>query len=202
MMKKSYLMKIYNLIQYLGAFFFLSIIFTLIIKLLRKNLINLGESLPLPSQLFHLIEQILRILYTTNFLIPSLIFVLILQEVFLRLFKDSLINLGKSIIGTFRFRKFLKQYQKAPMNDSDDYMLPKNEVILKFNKAVRKSVIDLTNRQLKLLIKIPKEAQSQKILKEHEEQIKEHISSLYPEYLISTFERNKFHLWLIGTKSK
>ena len=135
-------------------------------------------------------------------MIPSLIFVLILQEVFLRLFNDSLINLGKSIIGTFRFRKFLKHHQKSPKNDSDNYILPKNEVILKFNKAIKKSVIDLTNKQLKLLIKIPKEAQSQKILKEHEEQIKEHISSLYPDYIISTFERNKFNLWLIGTKSK
>lgn len=202
MMKKSYLMKIHNLIQFLGAFFFLSIIFTLIIEFLRKNLINLGERFPLPSQLFHLIEQILKILYITNFLIPSLIFVLILQEVFLRLFNDSLINLGKSIIGTFRFRKFLEHHRKYPTNDSDNYIFPKNEVILKFNKAVRKSVIDLTNKQLKLLIKIPKEAQSQKILKEHEEQIKEHISSLYPEYIISTFERNKFNLWLIGTKSK
>ncbi|SEN16114.1 hypothetical protein SAMN04487786_3300 [Paenisporosarcina quisquiliarum] len=202
MMKKSYLMKIYNLIQFLGAFFFLSIIFRLIIEFILINLINLGERFPLPIQLFQLIEQILKILYITNYLIPSLIFVLILQEVFLRLFNDSLINLGKSIIGTFRFRKFLKHHQKSPKNDSDNYILPKNEVILKFNKAIKKSVIDLTNKQLKLLIKIPKEAQSQKILKEHEEQIKEHISSLYPDYIISTFERNKFNLWLIGTKSK
>ena len=33
-------------------------------------------------------------------------------------------------------------------------------------------------------------------------QIKEEISNLYPEYLISTFERKKHQLWLIGTKRK
>lgn len=202
MIRKSYWMNIYNWIYFLGVFFLASIIFTSITKLLQKNLINLDESFSLPNQLFQLIEQILRILFIANFLIPVFLLVLLLQEVFLRLINDSLINLGKSIIGTHRFRKFLKQYQKTSMNDSDNYKLHRNEVILKFNKAVRKSVIDLTNKQLKLLIRIPKEAQSQKILKEHEEQIKEHISNFYPEYLISTFERNKFNLWLIGTKRK
>jgi len=131
-----------------------------------------------------------------------LLLALLLVEIIKRLKNDSLLNLGKSYLGTLRFRRFLKQSQQLPKTNSqlDEQFQSENKTVTRFNLAVRKSVLDLTQDQLTLFVKVPKEAQAQKILKEHEEQIKEHVASFYSDYIISTFERKKLTLWLIGTK--
>lgn len=167
--------------------------------------LSLKNSLDMQNSLFQPLVDVQRTLVPTlqrlvllNLLLLSF---LLLPEIGYRLMKDSLRNLGKSIIGTLHVRRFLKQTQEIsilPLSEAGHKM--KNESLSHFNQAIRKSVLDVSKEELTLFIKIPKEAQAQKILKEHEEQIKEHISSLYPEYLISTFERHKFQLWLLGTK--
>lgn len=202
MMKKTYFMRIYNLIQFLALLLSLSVVFSILLKILYGMWLKIDKSIPFVSQILHGIELSSRKVEIVNILLPTLLVVLILQEIIKRIFNDSLFNLGKSFVGTFQFRRFLKQHQKNPMSDTDRQTQSENLSISRFNRSVNKSVLDLTHKELKLFIKVPKEAQLQKILKEHEEQIKEHISSLYPEYIISTFERNKFSLWLIGTKRK
>lgn len=164
--------------------------------------LKIDKNIPFVSQILYGIELASRTVEIVNILLPTLLVVLIFQEIIKRIFNDSLINLGKSFVGTLQFRRFLKQHQKIPMSDTDRQSQSENLSISRFNRSVNKCVLDLTYKELNLFIKVPREAQSQKILKEYEEQIKEHISSLYPEYIISTFERNKLSLWLIGTKRK
>lgn len=77
-----------------------------------------------------------------------------------------------------------------------------NPINDKFNRAVRKSCVDLRNDKILVFIKIPHTQQTQKILKELEAQIKEEISSQNPEYIFSNFERVHNQLWLQGTKRK
>ncbi|MFF2178007.1 hypothetical protein ACFVT8_16335 [Lysinibacillus sp. NPDC058147] len=201
-MKKTYFMRIYNLIQFLALLLSLSIVFSILLKILYGMWLKIDKSIPFVSQILHGIGLASRTVEMVNILLPALIVVLIFQEIIKRIFNDSLINLGKSFVGTLQFRRFLKQHQKIPMSDTDRQSQSENLSISRFNRSVNKCVLDLTYKELNLFIKVPREAQSQKILKEYEEQIKEHISSMYPEYIISTFERNKLSLWLIGTKRK
>ncbi|AYJ44394.1 MULTISPECIES: hypothetical protein [Enterococcus] len=202
MIKKSYFIKTYNLIQILGTVFISSITFLLLIKAMQGYVKNDSNSLPLFQLLPILFEKIVALLHLMSIAILLLLLMLLLPEVINRLKNDSLLNLGKSYLGTLRFRRFLKQSQQLPKtnNQLDEQFQTENKSVTRFNLAVRKSVLDLTQDQLTLFIKVPKEAQAQKILKEHEEQIKEHVASFYSDYIISTFERKKFTLWLIGTK--
>ena len=202
MMKKTYFMRTYNLIQFLALLFSLSVVFSILLKILYGMWLKIDKSIPFVSQILYGIRFAARTVEIMNILLPTLLVVLILQEIIKRIFNDSLLNLWKSFVGTLQFRRFLKQHQKVPMSDIDGQTQSESLSISRFNRSVKKCVLDLTYKELKLFIKVPKEAQSQKILKKYEEQIKEHISSLYPEYIISTFERNKFSLWLIGTKRK
>lgn len=202
MMKKTYFMRIYNLIQFLALLLCLSVVFSILLKTLCGMWLKIDKSIQFVSQILYGIGLATRTVEIVSILLLTLLVALILQEIINRIFNDSLLNLGKSFVGTLQFRRFLKQHQKIPMSDTDGKTQSENLSIYRFNGSVNKCVLDLTHKELKLFIKVPKEAQSQKILKKYEEQIKEHISSLYPEYIISTFERNKFSLWLIGTKRK
>lgn len=121
--------------------------------------------------------------------IMSLTLLLATVEIIKRLRADNLSNLMKAVKGTIKFRRFLKQAQKT---ESD-------VVIRNFNCAVKKSNLDVTSNKLTLFVKLPYQAQAQKIMKEQEDLIKEHIANLYPTYIVSTFERDLKGLWLIGT---
>lgn len=195
-------MRIYNLVQFLILLFLLTAILSFLLKFLELTWQKLDKNIPFFTQIVSGIDTSIKMLDLVNIIIPTLLVILILQEIVKRLTRDSLFNLGKSIVGTVQFRRFLKQHQKFIKNDMDRETQFENLTISKFNHAVNKCVLDLSHKELKLFVKVPKQAQSQKILKEHEEQIKEHISSLYPKYIVSTFERNKFSLCLIGTKRK
>ena len=184
MMKKTYFMRTYNLIQFLALLFSLSVVFSILLKILYGMWLKIDKSIPFVSQILYGIRFAARTVEIMNILLPTLLVVLILQEIIKRIFNDSLLNLWKSFVGTLQFRRFLKQHQKVPMSDIDGQTQSESLSISRFNRSVKKCVLDLTYKELKLFIKVPKEAQSQKILKKYEEQIKEHISSLYPEYII------------------
>lgn len=135
-------------------------------------------------------------------IVVLVVLVLSIPELLKRLMKDKIINLLRSIHGTFVFRRFLKQYQPPASVGEEMISITENHAISKFNYSVHSAVLDFSGNSIKLYIKVPHSAQAQKILKEYEVQIKEEISNLYPEYLISTFERKKHQFWLIGTKRK
>ncbi|MDH6363483.1 hypothetical protein M2139_000458 [Enterococcus sp. PF1-24] len=199
MIKKSYFIQCYSVLHSLGAFFLMGIALSGAGNLLcLYSLKTTAEA----SFSFVLLEILLDPLQLLLVIVTTLLSIFLLPEVIHRIKQDSLSNLGKSIIGTLRFRRFLTQATpQLPKNQSyDDQTKLEDQVLRQFNRSVKKSVLDIRNEHLQLFINIPKEAQSQKILRAHEEQIKEHLASLYPTYLISTFERQKFQLWLRGTK--
>ena len=115
--------------------------------------------------------------------------------------KDALSNYLKSIIETFSLRRFALQSEHI------DKTLPEpqskitvNPIYHDFNRAVKKSVVDITENQVLVFFKIPHSQQAQKILKEMEELLREEISSRNPDYIFSTPERIKNQLWFTGTK--
>lgn len=132
----------------------------------------------------------------------SLLLTLLLSEAFLRLRNDQLRNSLKSFWATFRLRHFLIQHDKYNQVNKEEMVNRKDPVLHSFNRAARKAVLDLREDQLLLCLKLPKELQAQALFKAQEEAIREHISNLYPHYILSPFERQKFNLWLKGTKEK
>lgn len=195
-------MKTYNFIQFLGSILLLTLIFLKLFKKIRVYTKSDSSTLPLVQFQSILFRKLVFSIQWISIVTSILLLILLLVEIIKRLKNDSLLNLGKSYLDTLRFRHFFKQSQQFPKtnNQLDEKLQTESKSITQFNLAVRKSVLDLTQDQLTLFIKVPKEAQAQKILKEHEEQIKEHVASFYSDYIISTFERKKFTLWLIGTK--
>lgn len=123
--------------------------------------------------------------------------VLLVKEIIARVRCNSLRNLPKSISGTLKIRRFLTHREVIPKDEEHPQI---NRTVLKYNKAVNHAVIDIWDSQLILYLKLPKEYQAQKMLKDREEEIKEEIASTYPQYLISTFEREEHSLWLKGTR--
>lgn len=199
-MKKSYFMKVYNMVQFLVLLLFLTTAFSAMLEILTVTCQNIDKTFPYINQIINGIQRTSQTVSLINTVLPIVLIILALPEVIKRIPNDSLLNLGKSIVGTYQFRRFLKQHQNNSKDDLNTETQSINMTISSFNKSVNKCVLNVSNDKLELLIKVPKEAQSQIILKQNEEQIKEHIASLYPEYIISTFERNKYNLWLIGTK--
>ncbi|MQQ79944.1 hypothetical protein GFV15_02975 [Lactococcus lactis] len=182
-MRKTYLMSLFNWVQKLMILTGFTILIFIFVKLLAFEC----EQFKLKLDLSHVEKTLEEIIFGILFLIVLLETI----EIIKRIYRDSLSNLMKSVRGTIRFRRFLKQVQKT----EDD------SVTSNFNRAVRKSSLDVTGKKLILFVKTPHQAQAQKIMKEQEPLIKEHIANFYPNYIISTFERNSKGLWLIGTQN-
>lgn len=196
-MKKSYWMRSFNGVEYLLFLLILGTAIELLLKFIQK----IGVT-RFPEHLKQLIN--IAMLDVAQFMkvVALALLILLLPELVKRLMKDKIINLLHSIHGTLVFRRFLKQYQPSASTGEGRISVTENHTLSKFNRSVHYAALDFSGNSLTLYIKVPKSAQAQKILKEHEVQIKEEISNLYPEYLISTFERKKHQLWLIGTKRK
>lgn len=188
--QETYFIRTYNFIQILGEIFSLILGLTLLLSLVQVKV----QVYPLTAKIY----QGLRISSISLFI---LLLCLISGECIHRLRSDRLRNLFKSCWGTFRLRHFLIQHEKF-MPQTENQVSSKNIPLMRFNRAVRKAVLDVREDQLLLRLHIPKEVQAQKLLKGHEEEIKEHLSNLYPDYILSPFERQKFKLWLSGTRRK
>lgn len=185
--------------------------FILIYNLLKTAALLLLISLSIAFLLFFQIQQgkiisgvnpLFTYLIAWCLFLISLLLTLLLSEAFLRLRNDQLRNSLKSFWATFRLRHFLIQHDKYNQVNKEGMVNRKDPVLHSFNRATRKAVLDLKENQLLLCLKLPKELQAQALFKAQEEAIREHISNLYPHYILSPFERQKFNLWLKGTKEK
>lgn len=195
-------MRIFNPVQLLIFLLVLTNIIFFLLKLLAILWYKIDTGFSFISLVLKSINQSIHFLRLSSHMIIALIIIILLREMIYRISKDSILNIGRSAISTFQFRRFLKQYQKNIRNDIGRARQSENRTITIFNHSVEKSIIDISLYEIKLFIKIPKEVQAQKILKEQEAQIKEHIASMYPDYIISTFVRQKYNLWLVGTKRR
>lgn len=199
-MRKTYFIKTFNLNWNLSIFsilgFFLSIVFRVVVSKTE----SLSKFAPLSKISFYF-ENIYRLVLMSTFLMILLLLFSVTIENISRLKKDSLTNYFLSIIKTFRLRRFTYQSERTDkvMNDSQS-KTTMNPIYHDFNKAVRKSVVDISNNQVLVFIKVPRSQQAQKILKDMEPFLKEEISSQNPDYYFSNPERIKNELWFTGNK--
>ncbi|WP_437363476.1 hypothetical protein, partial [Listeria monocytogenes] len=105
-MKKTYFIKIYNLVQFLILFVLLTIMMSFLLKFLELSWQKLDKSIPFFTQVISGIDTSIKMLNLVSIFIPTLLVILVLQEIVKRLTRDSLFNLGKSIVGTLQFRRF------------------------------------------------------------------------------------------------
>lgn len=140
-------------------------------------------------------------------LIALIILLLILgtsigTEWIIRIKDKSWLEWFKSIRQTAGIRSYLKQeqiIQQAVDNDEQQEQIidPINE---KFNLAVRKSVVDIKNKKVSLIIPLPKGQQSQKLLMDMKKQIREEIASRNKNYYFSEPERVGNDLCISGDR--
>ncbi|MFT8927805.1 MAG: hypothetical protein ABF969_00575 [Sporolactobacillus sp.] len=120
--------------------------------------------------------------------------ILVVPELVTRIIQDSLTNWFYSIWVSFRLRKFL-------IRQADH----EGEGIIKLqqhNKAIRKSIIDVRKNKITYIAKLPNDVQAQKLILDTKEILREEISSRFPDYTFSNFERYKHWLRIEGTKMR
>ncbi|HEP1464504.1 TPA: hypothetical protein VM086_000399 [Streptococcus pyogenes] len=199
-MKRNYYQQIFNICTLLLILIFLCSVSSIIFSISMDTLQSITYLV--------FLYQFVSILYITNLLIAFvslfLFLALIYCEVFLRLKEDSLTNLWKSVYQTFSMRIFLRQseYSETITAIEQTKVTHYNPINKYFNQAVRKTIVDIRENKVTLLIRIPKTQQATKILKDMEMLISEEISNCNPDYYFSRPERNGKWLYFVGTKRK
>lgn len=129
-------------------------------------------------------------------------FILASVEIVRRLKKDSFENYLKSVYQTFSFRIFLFQREKLQKvsNFEHQTVTTINPIPNGFNKAVSKCIVDIRLDSVTVFVKVPRDQQGQKILKEMEAHLKEEIASQHTDYYFSSPHRIHNQLWFIGKK--
>lgn len=201
-MKKTYFIKTFNLILNLLILTLFGGLFSFVFKLLA---FTFDKNNVLTKELFFIQIEKWTTLISDDFkylAIATMILVLLLivKEAISRLLKDSLLNYFKSIFQTFKLRYFLIQSERSEKTVENQKVTSFNPIFKDFNKAVHKCVIDVTNENIVVFIKVPHTQQAQKLLKDTESQIKEEIASRNPDYYFSAPNRVKNKMWFIGTK--
>lgn len=197
-MSKTYFMRIFDSLWKILSLSILLEILSLMFKLLTffiSKLKNTALKLDLITDI-NFLNSGSHILGNVAIALFIVFILMISKEAIYRIRYDNLLNLPKSMSGTFKIRKFLAHHEIIKKDGEHPQI---NQTVEKYNKAVSHVVIDIWNSQLMLYLKLPKEYQAQKMLKDMEAEIKEEIANAYPDYLISTFEREKNSLWLKGT---
>ena len=203
--KKNFFQRTFNITVILLAYSLLFLLITLGFKLLYDLMENVQSTYL--SNLFATIRYwISQGEYYTKILaiLLSLIaVVLITIELILRSLYDTPINYCKSAHQTIRLAQFLRQDENSQLAfsiDNSSTVTRFNPILRKFNRATSKCVVDVRNDSVTILIKYPKTQQSQKLLREMENYIKEEISSRNPEYYFSAPNRRGNKLWFKSTK--
>lgn len=200
MINKNYFMKTFNLILWLFMMSPVCWVFGWLFNYIaiQLNTITLLEL----SSFGNKASQISFCAY--SFAVLTLITALILAgvEIVERLKEDNLWNYVKSVYQTFSLRNFLFQREKVQKvsNLEHQTVTTTNPVHNGFNRAVRKCVVDNRIDSVTVFIKVPKDQQGQKILKDMEAQLKEEIASQHTDYYFSSPIRVRNQLWFIGKK--
>ena len=195
--KQSYFLTYFTLAQFLliisSTALFLSGVLFLIIAHFKTSSVT-------PSHFTLMIEAGVTLLYQGlgrfGLIIASLFVGLLLIEVVIRLRHDNLMNLWRSIYLTIRLRRFLRQDEPSENQKAQSV----NPIHKSFNRAVRQTVIELTDKHAIACINLPNGHQAQNILNSMDEEIKDELSDQVSQYYFSAPERQKNKKWFIGTK--
>lgn len=198
-MKKTYFQRTYNVTVFLVMFDILSLGLGYATKFLSEIL----QTNQIDFRL--VIEKLILVSaysYKVGLVLLLALIVLVGVELYQRIARDSMLNYLKSIYQTIRLRFFLKQEltYESMMTIEKQTVNHQNPVMLQFNKAVRWSVVDVHKKEVKVLLKVPRTQQAQKLFKEMEDDIREEISNRNPKYYFSTPTRDGNKLWFVGTK--
>lgn len=203
--KKNFFQRSFNITvtTLMYGLFFLCL--TIGLRLLQDLMAN-AQSTYL-SHLFDAIKQwASKGEYYTNILailLPLIAVFLIIVELILRAIYDKPSNYFRSAYQTLRLIQFLRQDENSQLAfsiDNSSTVTRFNPILRKFNRATSKCVVDVRKDSVTILIKYPKTQQSQKLLREMENYIKEEISSRNPEYYFSAPNRQGNKLWFKSTK--
>lgn len=203
--KKNFFQRSFNItvtILMYGLFF---LCLTIGLRLLQDLMAN-AQSTYL-SHLFDAIKQwASKGEYYTNILailLPLIAVFLIIVELILRAIYDKPSNYFRSAYQTLRLIQFLRQDENSQLAfsiNNSSTVTRFDPILRKFNRATSKCVVDVRKDSVTILIKYPKTQQSQKLLREMENYIKEEISSRNPEYYFSAPNRQGNKLWFKSTK--
>ena len=199
--KKSYFLTYFTLAQFLliisSTALLLSGVLFLIIAHFKTSSVT-------PSHFTLMIEAVVTLLYQGlarfGLIIAILFLCLLLIEVVIRLRHDNLMNLWRSIYLTIILRRFLHQDESSENQKDDQKAQSVNPIHKSFNRAVRQTVIELTDKHAIVCIKLPNGHQAQNILNNMDEEIKNELSDQVSQYYFSAPERQKNKKWFIGTK--
>lgn len=203
-MKKTFFQKSYNFISNLSLIGLIGIFFYLLLKMLYQviELYGLSQYSDKFILINEKIEMVKQLIFVISISILATTLTLLIIELSHRIVKDSLWNYFKSVYQTIRIRQFLKQDELSETItfNENQTVTRLNPILREFNQSVSKCSIDIHNDEITVFMKIPRTQQSQKLLKNMEEHIKEEISSYNPNYYFSTPVRERNSLWFKGTK--
>lgn len=203
-MKKTFFQKSYNFISNLSLIDLIVIFFYLFLRILYQviELYGLSQYSNKFILIIEKIEMVKQIIFVISISILAITLTLLIIELSHRIIKDSLWNYFKSVYQTIRIRQFLKQDELSETItfNENQTVTRLNPILREFNQSVSKCSIDIHNDEITVFMKIPRTQQSQKLLKDMEEHIKEEISSYNPNYYFSTPVRERNSLWFKGTK--
>ena len=203
-MKKTFFQKSYNFISNLSLIGLIGIFFYLFLKMLYQviELYGLSQYSDKFILINEKIEMVKQLIFVISISILATTLTLLIIELSHRVVKDSLWNYFKSVYQTIRIRQFLKQDELSETItfNENQTVTRLNPILREFNQSVSKCSIDIHNDEITVFMKIPRTQQSQKLLKDMEEHIKEEISSYNPNYYFSTPVRGRNSLWFKGTK--
>ena len=134
--------------------------------------------------------QVLAICIAFVTCIPMTIFItLVSTNIIERHKNDSVSNYLKSICQTVHMKRFLRQDESSEYIDTSDSRQSSkryNPILVTFNRPMSKTVIDIRKDSVTVIINYPKTRQTQKILKDMNEDIKEELASMNPDYIFSS----------------
>ena len=203
-MKKTFFQKSYNFISNLSLIGLIGIFFYFILKMFYRviELYGLSQYSNKFILINEKIETVKQIIFVISISILTITLTLLIIELSHRIVKDSLWNYFKSVYQTIRIRQFLKQDELSEtITFNENQTVTRfNPILREFNQSVSKCSIDIHNEEITVFMKIPRTQQSQKLLRDMEEHIREEISSYNPNYYFSTPVRERNSLWFKGTK--
>lgn len=203
-MKKTFFQKSYNFISNLSLIGLIGIFFYLFLKMIYQviELYGLSQYSDKFILINEKIEMVNQLIFVISISILAITLTLLIIELSHRIVKDSLWNYFKSVYQTIRIRQFLKQDELSETItfNENQTVTRLNPLLREFNQSVSKCSIDIHNDEITVFMKIPRTQQSQKLLRDMEEHIREEISSYNPNYYFSIPVRERNGLWFKGTK--
>lgn len=197
-MKINFFLKNFNKLMIMLLISLLVITIALALKTPLASLSNSNKA----NNLINYVSYFANTLLIIGGTILIIIILLIIIEVYKRIKYDSISNLVKSVVQTIKIRKFLKQDESyVNTNFSNNSKTTKvNQVVENFNKNIKHCIVDKKINKIIILFKIPSKQQSQKILKDMEEQLIDEVTYLNPDYYFSNIQRNKKYIYIEGNK--